>query len=84
MDVCLCRAGEGGRGVQVGRALTSICRLGEEHPTKSVWRAIVEGTSEGKQTRKRKWELVVQLAAGGSRVGTWTATEAATFRTSPP
>lgn len=58
--------------VQVGMAVISICCLGKERPTKFMCRAMLKEHREGNTDSKTK-AGVVQLAAGSSPMGTWTA-----------
>lgn len=64
--------GEGEISVQVGIAVISICRSGKERPTKFMWRAMLKEHREGNTDSNTK-AGVVQLAAGSSPMGTWTA-----------
>lgn len=58
--------------VHVGIAVISICRSGKERPTKFMWRAMLTEYREGNTDSNTK-AGVVQLAAGSSLMGTWTA-----------
>lgn len=58
--------------VQVGIAVIPICHLGKERPTKFMWHAMLKEHSEGNTASKTQMG-VVQLTAGSSPMGMWTA-----------
>lgn len=58
--------------VQVGIAVIPICHLGKERPTKFMWHAMLKEHREG-NTDSKIQTGVVQLTAGSSPMGMWTA-----------